>query len=160
MSLFDLNQDYQNVLSMLDEGVEIEVIQDTLDSIEADISTKVDNTVWIIKTIDGEVETIGEEIKRLQGLKKSRNNLKDKLKGNLQLMLENRNLKNYRTSINYIYRKTNAPRVHVTDESKLDKSYYVSLAPRLNKELLSDKLKAGVEIPGVELRRTESLVVK
>lgn len=160
MSLFKLNQDYQNVLSMLDEGVEIEVIQDTLDSIEADINTKVDNTVWIIKAVDGDVETIDKEIKRLQGLKKSRANLKDKLKDNLQLMLENRDLKNYRTSINYIYRKSNAPSVYVTDESKLDKSYYVSLAPRLNKKQLSDDLKAGIEIPGVELRRTESLVVK
>ena len=159
-SLFNLNQDYQHVLSMIDEGVEIEVIQDTLESIETDINTKVDNTVGLIKTIDGDVETIDKEVKRLQGIKKQKANLKDKLKENLQLMLEDRDLKNYRTSTNYIYRKSNAPSVHVTDESKVDKSYYVSLAPKLNKKQLSDDLKAGVEIPGVELRHTESLVVK
>ncbi|OHS43503.1 siphovirus Gp157 family protein, partial [Staphylococcus sp. HMSC65H10] len=123
MSLFNLNEQYEALRNQIDEGIDPEVLKDTLESIEASIDIKVDNTIGLIRSVEGDIETVDKEIKRLQTLKKQRENLKNKIKSYLQDMLEYRQLQNYRTSTNYIYKRRNAPSVHITNEKLIDKSY-------------------------------------
>ena len=65
-NLYNLSTKHQQLLNMLDEGYSIEDLQDTLDSIEADMNTKVDNTVGLIRSIESDTDAIDKEIKRLQ----------------------------------------------------------------------------------------------
>lgn len=51
-NLYNLSTKHQQLLNMLDEGYSIEDLQDTLDSIQADMNTKVDNTVGLIKSVE------------------------------------------------------------------------------------------------------------
>ena len=67
-NLYNLSTKHQQLLNMLDEGYSIEDLQDTLDSIEADMNTKVDNTVGLIRSIEADTDAIDKEIKRLQAL--------------------------------------------------------------------------------------------
>lgn len=159
-SLYNLSEGYKEVLDKMDEGYSFEDIKDTLDAIKADMDTKVDNIIGLKRSAEGDVEIIDKEIKRLQTLKKQKLNLADKLKGYLQDMLEVQELTNYRTSKNYVFNKRNAPSKSITDEKLIPKEYWLSQAPKLNAKQLTDDLKAGKEVPGAELKVTESLVIR
>ena len=159
-SLYNLSEGYKEVLDKMDEGYSFEDIKDTLDAIKADMDTKVDNIIGLKRSAEGDVGIINKEIKRLQTLKKQKLNLADKLKGYLQDMLEVQELTNYRTSKNYVFKKRNAPSKSVIDEKLIPKEYWLSQAPKLNAKQLTDDLKAGKEVPGAELRESESLVIK
>ncbi|PNZ40901.1 siphovirus Gp157 family protein [Staphylococcus simulans] len=159
-SLYNLSEGYKEVLDKMDEGYSFEDIKDTLDAIKADMDTKVDNIIGLKRSAEGDVEIINKEIKRLQTLKKQKLNLADKLKGYLQDMLEVQELDNYRTSKNYVFKKRNAPSKSVTDEKLIPDEYWLSQAPKLNAKQLTDDLKAGKEVPGAELKVTESLVIR
>ncbi|PTJ01755.1 siphovirus superfamily [Staphylococcus simulans] len=159
-SLYNLSEGYKEVLDKMDEGYSFEDIKDTLDAIKADMDTKVDNIIGLKRSAEGDVEIIEKEIKRLQTLKKQKLNLADKLKGYLQDMLEVQELTNYRTPKNYVFKKRNAPSKSITDEKLIPKEYWLSQAPKLNAKQLTDDLKAGKEVPGAELKVTESLVIR
>lgn len=159
-SLYNLSEGYKEVLDKMDEGYSFEDIKDTLDAIKADMDTKVDNIIGLKRSAEGDVEIIDKEIKRLQTLKKQKLNLSDKLKGYLQDMLEVQELTNYRTSKNYVFKKRNAPSKSITDEKLIPDEYWLSQAPKLNAKQLTDDLKAGKEVPGAELKVTESLVIR
>lgn len=157
---YNLTQSYLEVLNKLDEGYSFEDLKDTLDSIEEELNIKVDNTIGLKRSVDADVETIDKEIKRLQAIKKQKANLSDRLKGYLLDMLDQRQLDKYRTSTNYIYKRSNGASKEVTDEKLIPKEYWVSQAPKLNSKQLVDDLKAGKDIPGAQLKQTVSLVVK
>ena len=159
-NIYQINDKFLSVLNMADEDVDPQVIQDTLDSIELELNEKVDNIVGLKRSVDSDVDAIDKELKRLQELKKSKVKFSDRLKGYLSDMLEQRQLDNYRTSKNYIYKRKNGASKDVVDESKIPKEYWVSQAPKLNSKMLTDDLKAGKEIPGAQLKQTVSLVVK
>lgn len=157
---YNLTQAYLEVLNKLDEGYSFEDLKDTLDSIEEELNIKIDNTIGLKRSVDADVETIDKEIKRLQAIKKQKSNLSDRLKGYLLDMLDQRQLDKYRTSTNYIYKRSNGPSKEVTDEKLIPKEYWVSQAPKLNTKMLTDDLKNGKNVPGAKLKRTVSLVVK
>ena len=87
-NFYELSTKHQQLLNMLDEGYSIEDLQDTLDSIEVDMNTKVDNTVGLIRSVEADTDAIDKEIKRLQALKKQKNNFIGRLKQHLQDALE------------------------------------------------------------------------
>lgn len=157
---YNLTQAYLEVLNKLDEGYSFEDLKDTLDSIEEELNIKVDNTIGLKRSVDADVETIDKEIKRLQAIKKQKVNLSDRLKGYLLDMLDQRKLDKYRTSTNYIYKRSNAPSVHITNEGLIDKSYFVEQEPKLDKKALKEDIQAGADVEGAELISTVSLVVK
>ncbi|EJD5654702.1 siphovirus Gp157 family protein [Staphylococcus pseudintermedius] len=159
-NLFEINDKYLSVLEMWNDDIDSTVIKDTLDSIEAELNEKVDNIIGLKRSVDGDIDVIDKEIKRLQTIKKQKQNLSDRLKNYLLEMLEQRDLKKYRTSTNYIYKRRNASSVHIIDENIIDKSYFIEQAPKLNKKLIKEDIEAGADVEGAELRDSESLVIK
>ncbi|WP_353458373.1 siphovirus Gp157 family protein [Staphylococcus coagulans] len=159
-NIFEINEKYLEVLEMANQDVDPQIIEDTLESIESELHEKIDNTIGLKRSVDGDVDVIDKEIKRLQDIKKQKQNLSDRLKQILQDMLDQRDLQKYRTPTNYIYKQKNAPSVYVTNESLLDKSYFIQQEPKLNKKQIKEDIKAGIEVAGAELRDSESLVIK
>ncbi|OHR51890.1 siphovirus Gp157 family protein [Staphylococcus sp. HMSC056D08] len=159
-NLFNLNQDYKELLDLMEQGIEPEVLKDTMESIEASIDVKVDNTIGLIRSVEGDIETVDKEIKRLQTVKKQKQTFIHTLKTLLQDMLEYRQLQNYRTTTNYIYKRRNAPSVFITNEKLIDKSYFIEQAPKLDKKALKEDIQNGADVPGAELHESESLVIK
>ncbi|MCS4487220.1 siphovirus Gp157 family protein [Staphylococcus americanisciuri] len=158
-NIFEINERYLQVLDMWDD-VDPQVIRDTLDSIETEMHEKVDNIIGLKRSVDGDVDVIDNEIKRLQKMKKQKVNLSDRLKGYLEVMLEQRGLRKYKTPKNHIYKRKNKPSVVVTNETLIDKAYYIPQPPKLNKKQIEEDIKAGADVEGAELRASESLVIK
>ncbi|QHK41161.1 siphovirus Gp157 family protein [Staphylococcus aureus] len=157
-NLYELSEAFKE-LSNQDE-LDQTLLKDTLDSIQAEMNVKVDNIVnWRRETL-GDIDVIDKEIKRLQNLKKQKQNLTDRLRDYLKEMLETQEVDSYRTATNYIYKRKNGASKNIIDEKLIPNDYWLSQAPKLNSKQLIDDLKAGKDIPGVELKVTESLVIK
>lgn len=159
-NLFQLSTSYQQVLDLIEQGMNPEDLKDTLDSIEVELNVKVDNTIGLKRSVDADVDAIDKEIKRLQGLKQQKQNFSDRLKNYLQDMLDVQGLQKFRTPTNYIYKRKNAPSVYVTNEKVIDSDYWISQAPKLNKKQIKEDIKAGITVEGAELRESVSLVIK
>lgn len=85
-NLFEIQDAMMNLLEyhVDDETGEIieteEEFENLYNSIQLDLHTKLDNTNCLQKVLDGEIEVIDKEIKRLQAEKKARENKKEWLK--------------------------------------------------------------------------------
>ncbi|MEB7457772.1 siphovirus Gp157 family protein [Staphylococcus aureus] len=157
-NLYELSEAFKE-LSNQDE-LDPTLLKDTLDSIQAEMNVKVDNIVnWRRETL-GDIDVIDKEIKRLQNLKKQKQNLTDRLRDYLKEMLETQEADSYRTATNHIYKRKNGASKNIIDEKLIPNDYWLSQAPKLNSKQLIDDLKAGKDIPGAELKVTESLVIK
>ena len=158
-NLFNLSRDFMELQNELD-NIDPEVLQDTLDAIQASMDEKIDNTIGLIRSVEGDIDTVDKEIKRLQAVKKQKQTLTQKLKDYMQNALDYQQLQNYRTQTNYIYKRRNAPSVFITNEKLIDKSYFVEQAPKLDKKALKEDIQNGADVHGAELRDSESLVIK
>lgn len=78
MTLYELKNEYLEVLNMVDE-VDIETLTGTLEAIEGEIEVKADGYVKLIKQLDAEARAFEAEAKLFEAKQKSRENLKANL---------------------------------------------------------------------------------
>ncbi|MGS0657086.1 siphovirus Gp157 family protein [Staphylococcus arlettae] len=159
-TLFNLTDDYKQVYDLIAEQGDEQVLNDTLSSINDALEDKADGYVAVIKTLEGDNKAIDDEIKRLQQRKTTNKNGIDRLKESLKEAMETTGKTKFKTALNSYTIASNAPSKDITDLKLIPDEYWVSQAPKINSKLLLDDLKAGKEIPGVELKRTQSLRVR
>ncbi|NDP25068.1 siphovirus Gp157 family protein, partial [Staphylococcus aureus] len=93
-NLYELSESFKELANQ--DELDPTLLKDTLDSIQAEMNVKVDNIVnWRRETL-GDIDVIDKEIKRLQNLKKQKQNLTDRLKDYLKEMLETQEVDSYR----------------------------------------------------------------
>ena len=161
LSLYELTGNYKNLLDLLDNPeVPEDVLQQGILAVKDDISVKAENYVKIIKMLNGDANTIDDEIKRLTALKKTKKNHIAALKNNLFECLQATGLKKVKGTLFTISIGKNPASVEVVDTSKIPKDYFIQQEPTLDKTLLLKDLKAGKEISGAVIKQGESLRIK
>ena len=90
MKLYELTNDYQQLLAMLDEENDFppEAIADTLESISAEIEDKADNIACMLKSIDADITAIKAEETHLAERRKAKQNAYDRIKAYLSHELQ------------------------------------------------------------------------
>lgn len=178
-SLFEIEEQMYNLLeynvdSETGEIVETEEEFNKLyDSIQIDLQTKIDNTICLTKLIDGEIDVIDKEIKRLQGEKKARENRKEWLKNHVdrfvrrQFTDENGNLdsdglNNYKLSLPHSkisYRKSNS--VNIIDLNLIPKEYIkIKMEKSPDKTAIKKAIDNGKDIMGAEIITNYNMQIK
>lgn len=158
MNLFQLTQSYQEVLSLaeqIDEGT----LKDTLDSINEAIDVKVENTAYVIKTLEANVAVIDIEAKRLAAMKSAQTNNIKNLKLYIQESMEKVGLDKVQGKTIKVAIQNNPQSVRVSNEQALT-TYLVEQPSKLDKKSLLADLKSGMEIDGAELQQTRSIRIK
>ena len=158
MNLFQLTQNYQNVLEIA-EQLDAETLKDTLDSIDDAINVKIENTAYVVKQLDANVAAIDTEIKRLQAMKSAQSNNAKNLKLYIQESMEKVGLDKVQGNLIKVAIQNNPASVRVDNEEAL-KEYMVEQPKKLDKRSLLEDLKQGVEVYGAELQQTRSLRIK
>lgn len=158
MNLFKLSQNYMQVIHMAEE-LDEETLKDTLDSINESIELKVENTAYVIKTLEANVAVIDTEIKRLQAMKSAQVNNAKNLKLYIQESMEKVGLDKVQGKTIKVTIQNNNQSVRVENEEAL-KEYLVEQAPELDKKALLNDLKNGVEVHGAELQQTRSIRIR
>jgi len=159
-SLFNLTDSYLKVKRMEEEGADAETIIDTLNAIESAIEDKAENYHGIIRQLEGEIQTINTEQKRLAGLKRSKVNLIDRLKQNLIAALEATGNERIQTDTVIVSLRNNAYTLDIQDESKIPNIFVEKVIERkINKRALLQYVKEN-EVEGVHLKRSKGVMFR
>ena len=125
-----------------------------------ELEVKAENIAKLIKTLEVDIAGFKEEEKRLSDRRKSLENrvknLKEYLDGAMKLTSKTK-FKGKLFSFNI---QKNAPGVSILDEKLIPKEYLIEQAPVIDKKAILNDLKNGEDIPGVEIKQTESLRIR
>ncbi|MGV7078446.1 siphovirus Gp157 family protein [Testudinibacter sp. P80/BLE/0925] len=166
MKLYQITGQYQNIAALLDdpELAENQDVLSALDSIQDDFETKVEQTIFIMKNIEAEIEPIDAEIKRLQAMKKARQNnidrIKDRLRANMQA-IDKSKLKCGLFSVSY--RIASGNKLQLDEAEFLANCYDEELivhSVKPNNAAIKAALKNGADILGAKLVDSEVLTIK
>lgn len=158
-SLYGLTENYRQLLDIADQ-LDSEVFDDTLQAIDDSIEDKVENTVKLIKSLEANSVAFDTQIREFQERKKATNNkvvrLKEYLKDEL-LKIDKRSVKGDLFSV--AIQKNNVS-LSIEDETYIPEGFYVEQEPKLDKKQLLKEIKEGLEVPGVELKQSESIRIR
>ena len=169
-SLFEIQDQMYNLLEYGVDSETGEIIESEeefnqlYESIQLDLQTKIDNTICLGKIIDGELDVIDKEIKRLTKEKKARENKKEWLKNRVDLFcrqqftdeegnLDTERLSKYKVTLPHSkisYRKSTS--VDVFDMDKLPKEYIkTKIETSPDKIAIKNAINDGQNIDGAKL---------
>ena len=166
MKLYEITTQYQNIYALLQdpEFAENEDILTALDQIEDAFENKVQQTIFMMKNIESEIDPIDTEIKRLQAMKKARQNNIDRIKNRLRENMKAVGMSKLNCglfSLSYRLQEANAVELDETEflANNLDEDLItVKVSP--NKTEIKRRLKNGEEIIGARLVDSEVLTIR
>ena len=161
MKLYQLTENYDNLIDLLDnEELSEEMLQAAISSVQDDFKTKAESIAKLIINMTSESEFIKLEEERLAKRRKALENRAKSIKEYLYNQMLATNIRDIKTPVLSLkIQKSGNPSVVILDESLIPPQYY-KVDPQLNKSLLSEDLKSGKVIEGVELKYSESLRIK
>lgn len=161
MKLYELTEKYAVLAQMIsDDETQTEALGDTLQALNDAIEVKAENIAKLIKTIDAEAEAMRNEEKRIADRRRAIETKRDGLKRYLEEQLSIAGMDKVKTPIFTVALQNNPPAVQILDEFLIPQIFFTTPAPALNKALLSERLKAGEEIPGAILTSGKSLRIR
>ena len=163
-TLYELTETFQQIYAMLTfDEVDEQAIADTLEAIglESDFETKADGYAKVIRMLKADAAAADAEAKRLEARKRTFESQADRMKQRLQEAMQATGKTKFKTPLFTYGIQNNAESVTVTDENAIPTQYMrVTTARAPDKEAIKEALKAGVDIPGAMLTRTESLRIR
>lgn len=160
MKLYELAQNYQNILELSDNPeVTKEMLEEALKTIEGDFTGKAENICKVIKTIELESKALKEEEDRLN----NRRRILENRVGNLKEYLENSMKAVGLTKINgkmfSLGIQKNPPSVDILNETIIP-TEYIQITKTISKKEILDVLKNGIKVPGAVIKQTEGLRIR
>ena len=161
VALYQIEQEYLNIVQyIIDAGGEITEEQETALSISKEqLQNKGVCYGFIVKELEGNIDLIDLEIKRLNALKKPLVNSIDRLKNNLSnamQMFEVTELKTPLLKINF--RKSES--VEVTDIDLLDADFVkTTITKAADKVAIKEAIKQGENVQGAVLVTNQNLQI-
>lgn len=167
MNLWQLTQEEMAFISMMEEtGGEITPeIEEDLAIRRENWEDKAHSYTKLILKLESDIETASAELKRIQDLKKTKENTLKRLKTSLRdsLMIFGRpdaksGVMRYETPLFKLsIRTSNA--VEIIQDLDIPDEYWV-VKKEISKTLISTALKDGVEVPGAKMVENKNLQIK
>jgi len=168
ISLFHLGMEFYALRDLLESeefdtetGEEINrdaELNDLYNNLTVTFEQKLNDSQRYCLMLDGQVDTLDKEIKRLQAKQKAIENNKERLKVMMFNAIKTSGKDKFKTDLyNFSIRKSEA--VNILDEEKIGRKYMKPTYKISLSEIKKD-IKAGVEVAGAEIKKNESLGVK
>lgn len=158
MLLYELSTLAAQILEQLESEDGID--KNLYESLKLDEEEKIVSCARIYRQILSDAQACKDEEKRLSERKKKLENSAQRLK---DMMFEGMKM----TGVNTIRRpefdimiKKNPPSLRIDKEENIPNEYFKNLAPVLDKTLLKNAVKSGLNLEGVQLVQTERLEIK
>lgn len=158
MNLYELSANYQQILSLIEDGQE--GLEDTLESLTDAIEDKLENIGKLIKTIDAEAAGLKAEETRLVDRRKSLEANTKRLKQYAEQSMQDAGMKKSKGQLFTFSIQKNPAALDIVDESIIPEIFFTIPQPVLDKAIIKEQLKLGFEIPGAQLTQGESLRIK
>jgi hypothetical protein len=160
MKLYELTGNYTNLLELLENPeVPQEVIKESLGELQEEFSVKAENICKLVKSIDLEAKGIKEEEKRLADRRKVLENRVSYLKEYLDDNMKAIGVKKIKGNIFTLSIQKNPASVNIHTTDSIPREYVV-VREDFDKKSIKEALKNGIEVPGAELKQTESLRIR
>jgi len=162
-NIFQINQEFLQIAQQLeDNGGEItEELESQLLFNREQLETKGINYALVIRQIDGESSILDREIKRLQSLKKAKDNTLDRLKTIIKDAMLLHGIDSIKGDLINLTIRKSPPSVIIYNEELIPNHYKIEQPKTIDKKLIGDDLKNGLEIKGATLKTTgKSLTIK
>lgn len=116
------------------------------------LQTKGVNYALVIRQLTGESDMIDTEIKRLQTMKKSKDNTIDRMKNTIKDAMILHGVEKLQGDIISLSIRKSPDAVIVEDDAKIPDEYKVDQPKKIDKKSISNALKQGIEVPGASLK--------
>ena len=166
MNLFELTEDYLKLLQLAeDPETDPEALADTMEGIEGALEDKLDSYAYVLSSLDGDINTVDTEIKRLQDIKKSLVNNKDSIKKNMYSSMVALDMRKIKTAKHQFTIAKNGGKLPVVIYDGITPEFvpeeYRVTKYDFDKDAIRAALENGDFIPFAELgERGESLRIK
>ena len=157
-TLYELKDKY---LKLLDLALEEDAaaFQDTLEALEDAIEDKAENIVCVLKEMEGDINTLKAEEKRLKERRQALEKKKDHLRWYLQDELEVMNIPRLKTARFTISLRDNAPKVNVIDETLIPFNF-IKTAYSVDKKAVKEALENGEVVEGATLIQERGISIR
>lgn len=158
-NLFTLNDQYKQ-LSARDD-LDPQVLIDTLDSIDDDRKTKLDNLATWSDQLKSEIAFIDEKMKTWRDEKTYRVNKLNWIKQYMTDVMDDAGIKKLNTDNHILSVRNFKASTVIDDEGKLPSEYKeIESVVKLNKKEIYQALKNGLTVDGAHLQPNRSTVIK
>ena len=165
-SLWQLTQDELSFISLMEEngGEVTDEIMEDLAIRRENFSAKAEAYSKFILKLESEADQAAAEIKRIQALKKAKENTAQRLRDTLLAALmvfteeDSKGIRRYETPLAKLSTRRSQS-VEVLDESILPDSFWV-VKKEVSKSTISQAIKDGAEVPGAQLKENISLSIR
>jgi hypothetical protein len=166
MNLYQITQEFLELASLIEEaGGEVnDAILEELAISRDNFSHKAEGYVRLILKWDGEIEAASAEIKRIQALKKAKENSVARLKEALLFALQafgHEDAKGVKRHDAALFKLSTrrSQSVEITDEDSLPQNCFV-IKREVSKTAIKHILDAGMELDGASMKENVSLQIK
>lgn len=158
--LYEIVGEFKELLEMAsEENMDQKLISDTLEGVEFEFEEKADGYAKVVKMLEGDVEAIDKEIKRLTEKKNTIKNNISGIKKNLENAMLVTGKTKFKTLLFGYNIQKNPASVSIDDETLIPKDFWIEQEPKLDKKLLAAFLKEN-EVSWAHLTQTESLRIR
>jgi len=160
-SLFNISAEALEIVSALEETGELTPgIEAMLVINQNELQDKSFSYAYVVKSIEGDITTIDEEIKRLTSLKKAKNNVVDRMKEAVINALHIYGLEKISSpTLTLSVRRSES--VEIISEEQLADEYKVTkVTTAPDKIRIKEAIKSGKDVEGAVIRENYSLQIK
>lgn len=160
-TLYEIQGQFRALMEMAQECDLTQAdIKDTLEGLECELEEKADDYAKVIRSLEGDVQAIDGEIKRLTDKKRTvQNNIKS-MKASLEGAMTEAGKKKIKTVLFGFTIQKNPPSVRILDEDKVPVTYRIKQPDKIDKDAVKRVLKESGSTEWAELVQTESLRIR
>lgn len=160
MKLYEIADAYAAVqAAALGAEDDDELFEAALAELDGDLKTKTDNCCRVYRHLVAAAEPCRKEEQRLSTRRRVLERRAMRLKDYIEACLRSAGLERLETTLFSLAIQRSVPRVHVEDESKVPKRWWL-VTRALDKRALLDALKDGLKVRGARLEQGEHLRIR
>lgn len=158
--LYELTEMYKNIWDLVeDDEVDLETLESALGQVEDNIELKVENMAKLVKGIDGNIDMLKAEEKRLAEKRRVLENKQKNIKSYLENQLRVMEIDKVKTPLFTVSLQKNPPSVEILDENKIPEQFKKVTYTVVKKDIL-EALKNGQVIEGATIKQGKSLRIR
>jgi uncharacterized small protein (DUF1192 family) len=154
-TLYDLTQDYRNLLDLagsMDED-EIQAFNDTLEAVLGEIEVKADGYAVVLAEIEGRINIVNKEIGRLEAIESALSNTRRRMVDRLKTAMEDIGKKEIKTDLHKFKIVNNGGKLPMTVQEDCVPEEYIKkvVVESPDKDKIRAALESGEVLPFASL---------
>lgn len=159
-SLYEIAGMYRTILEMEPENdEEYGAMMTALDEVQAELTEKADHIVRYIRNLSAEADALKAEEAALYKKRRAVESKAERLKAYLAAQMTLCGLKELKAGLFRLRLQPTMPAISIVDESVVPEKFH-RVKIEIDRLAIRDALKASEEVPGIEVQRGETLVIR